>query len=366
MNKDAVKVLLVDDTPANLTALEALLRRSDIDLVSARSGAEALEHCLVQDFSLALIDVQMPEMDGFELAELMRGTERTKTVPIIFVTAGPRDQERTFKGYETGAVDFLYKPIDPQILSSKVNVFVELAQQRRQLVQALQLNEMFVGILGHDLRNPLSALVAGIELLTLRLEGDRNLEALGRMRSSARRMQSMINELLDLTSARLGPGLGLARARQQVDLRELLSRAIDELRVVHKREFVFDGPESCITTGDPDRLLQLFSNLLGNAITLGSPDTPVTVRVARCEQEAVVEVHIHGQIPGELVSTLFEPFRGSRNRSGGLGLGLFIAREIARAHGGEITLVSSDGSGTLFAVKLPQNQAATIPVSRSA
>ncbi|MGE0546276.1 MAG: response regulator [Kofleriaceae bacterium] len=366
MNIDPVKILMVDDTPANLSALEALLRRSDIELVSARSGAEALEHCLVHEFSLALVDVQMPEMDGFELAELMRGAERTKGVPIIFVTAGARDQQRTFKGYETGAVDFLYKPIDPQILSSKVNVFVELAQQRRQLVQALQLNEMFVGILGHDLRNPLSALVAGIELLTLRLQGDRNLDALDRMRSSANRMQSMINELLDLTNARLGPGLGLARARQQVDLRELLSHAIDELRVVHKREFALTGPDTCVTTGDPDRLLQLFSNLFANAITHGKPDTAVTVRIARCDQEAVIEVHNHGQIPRELVSTLFEPFRGSRARSGGLGLGLFIAREIARAHGGDVTLVSSDGSGTVFAVRLPQNAADAVPVSRSA
>src|SRR6478609_4122634 len=157
VSSEPLKVLIVDDTPENLIALEALLRRTDIQVISARSGAEALEQCLVNEFCLALLDVQMPEMDGFELAELMRGSERTKHVPIVFVTAAARDQQRVFRGYETGAVDFLYKPLDPQVLTSKVNVFIDLARQRKQLAEALTLNEMFVGILGHDLRSPLAA-----------------------------------------------------------------------------------------------------------------------------------------------------------------------------------------------------------------
>src|ERR1700760_1357008 len=106
-----VKCLLVDDLDENLLALSALLRRDDVELLQARSGAEALELLLVHEVALALVDVQMPEMDGFELAELIRGSERTRPVPIVFVTAGPRDQYRMFKGYESGAVDFLYKPI---------------------------------------------------------------------------------------------------------------------------------------------------------------------------------------------------------------------------------------------------------------
>src|SRR6201994_3116939 len=158
---DTIKILLVDDTPENLTALEALLRQTNVEILRAASGAAALELLLVHEVSLALLDVQMPEMDGFELAELMRGAERTKHVPIIFVTAGTRDPSRVFKGYDTGAVDFLFKPIDPHILKSKVDVFIELARQRQQLSNALRLNEMFVGIVGHDLRNPLGAMIAG-------------------------------------------------------------------------------------------------------------------------------------------------------------------------------------------------------------
>ena len=114
-----VKCLLVDDVEENLLVLSALLRRDDVEILQARSGAEALELLLVHEVALALLDVQMPEMDGFELAELMRGSDRTRHVPIIFVTAGVRDYYRVFKGYETGAVDFLHKPIDPHIIKSK-------------------------------------------------------------------------------------------------------------------------------------------------------------------------------------------------------------------------------------------------------
>lgn len=130
---EPVKFLLVDDLAGNLLALEGLLRRDGLELLKARTGREALELLLVHDIALAFLDVQMPEMDGFELAELMRGAERTRRVPIIFVTAGATDKQRRFRGYELGAVDFLFKPIDPHVLRSKAEVFFELARQRDEL-----------------------------------------------------------------------------------------------------------------------------------------------------------------------------------------------------------------------------------------
>ena len=132
---DRVKILAVDDIDENLVALEALLRRDDVEFITARSGVEALEVLLVHDIALALLDVQMPGMDGFELAELMRGTERTRRVPIIFVTAAGPDERRTFRGYGAGAVDYLFKPLDPHIVRSKVDIFVELARQRHELAR---------------------------------------------------------------------------------------------------------------------------------------------------------------------------------------------------------------------------------------
>jgi response regulator RpfG family c-di-GMP phosphodiesterase len=128
-----VKFLLVDDLEANLIALAGLLKRDGLELLVARTGKQALELLLVHDVALAFLDVQMPEMNGFELAELMRGTERTRRVPIIFLTAGAADQERRFRGYDAGAVDFLFKPIEPHVLQSKADVFFELARQRIEL-----------------------------------------------------------------------------------------------------------------------------------------------------------------------------------------------------------------------------------------
>lgn len=135
-----VPFLLVDDLEENLLSLEALLRRDDILLLKARSGDQALELLLQNDVALALVDVQMPGLDGFELAELMRGNERTRRIPIIFVTAGTADGQRRFRGYEAGAVDFIQKPIEPDILRSKVDVFFELYRQRQQL--AMQRDEL--------------------------------------------------------------------------------------------------------------------------------------------------------------------------------------------------------------------------------
>src|SRR5690349_11691694 len=123
---DVVHCLVVDDVEENLIALTALLRAPNVEIHTARSGSEALDLLLRHDMALALLDVQMPEMDGFQLAELMRGSERTRHVPIIFVTAGSCDPVRLFRGYDQGAVDFLYKPIEPAILLSKAEVFFEI------------------------------------------------------------------------------------------------------------------------------------------------------------------------------------------------------------------------------------------------
>jgi signal transduction histidine kinase len=357
MKLESTKVLIVDDIAENLVALEALLRRDGVQSVCARSGAEALELLLTHDVAIALVDVQMPEMDGFELAELMRGTARTKHVPIIFITAGAHDPGRVFKGYETGAVDFLFKPVDPQILKAKIDVFLELADQRRQVTQALRLHELFVAILGHDLRNPLGALVAGTELLADQLTDDRHQRTLSRMSSAGRRMTAMIEQLLDLARARLGGGVGFARARRPVDVRELVQRTLDELRASHRgREVAFEAGGDCTTSGDPERLLQLFSNVIANALAHGEPGGTVVVRVAGDRPDIVVEIKNPGVIPPEQLATLFEPFRREHRHthSAGLGLGLFISQQIALAHRGDIEIASSPGAGTAVTIRLPR------------
>ena len=134
----AQNVLMVDDTPENLVALQVVLEDLPCQLVSVTSGAEALGKLLKQDFSLVLLDVQMPEMDGFEVAEIMRSNKRTMNVPIIFVTANARDDRNMRRGYQSGAVDYLFKPIDPTMLCSKVNFFLQLDYQKRRLEAKLR------------------------------------------------------------------------------------------------------------------------------------------------------------------------------------------------------------------------------------
>ena len=366
-----VKFLLVDDVDENLVALEALLRRDSLELYKAHSGTEALELLLVHDFALALVDVQMPAMDGFELAELMRGAERSKHVPIIFVTAGTREPMRVFKGYESGAVDFLFKPIDPQILRHKCNVFFELQHQRLQLVEELRererlneelremlrLNEMFYAALGHDLRNPLSAVMTGAALI--RQSGDERTAAIGnRILSSGSRMARMIEQLLDLARARLGGGIPITRA--DTDLHNVAARVVAEHQTI--------APEPAIeirSTGelrgswDETRLAQVLSNLLSNAIQHGAARRPIRVELeGRAPDAVTISVSNEGTIASTLLPHLFEPFRSSRSehrRSEGLGLGLYIVDQVVKAHHGRVEVRSTPEQGTTtFEIRLPR------------
>jgi two-component system sensor histidine kinase/response regulator len=283
--------------------------------------------------------------------------ERTKNVPIIFLTAGARDPQRVFKGYEAGAVDFLFKPIDPHILKSKADVFFQLQRQKVELANNLRLNEMFVGILGHDLRNPLSSVVTGAQLLERQLSEPAHLRTVRRMISSAGRMRDMIDQLLDLTRARLGGGLGFIRSRRRIDVAEIVGRIADEVRAASpERQVLVTTQGDCHTAADATRLLQLFSNLLSNAIHHGVPGTPVTATVEGGAGEIVVVVRNEGSIRPNVLPRIFDPFHGERSSlsSRGLGLGLFISQQIAAAHGGTIVVASSPETGTAFTVRLPK------------
>jgi signal transduction histidine kinase len=359
-----IKILIVDDLDENRFALEALLRRDDLEILSARSGAEALELLLAQQVGLALVDVQMPEMDGFELAELMRGAERTRTVPIIFVTAGASDQQRVFKGYEAGAVDFLYKPIEARILKSKVDVFVELAQQRQQLAaevsektERLRLNEMFTAMLGHDLRGPLSAIVMSSILSEKRAIDETQRRAATRTLESAKRMSRMISDMLDLARARLAGGIPVDR--KTIDLAAVIDKTIDQYRsAAPAREIDVRRDGSLNGEWDADRIEQMVANLVDNALQHGDAARPVTcVLDGSTQSEVVLSISNGGVIPPELLPHVFDPFRSRnayRSRSEGLGLGLYIAEQIVRAHGGAIEVESGPDDMTTFRIALPR------------
>lgn len=351
-----VKFLLVDDKEENLTALEALLRRDGLELLKARSGDQALELVLQHDFALALLDVHMPDMDGFALAELMRGAQRSRRIPIIFVTAAPQEANREFRGYDAGAVDFLFKPIDPRILRHKTEVFFELARQQKQLEETLHLAETFMAIVGHDLKNPLNAMVLGTELILSNPTSPTIDKTAARLRNSTKRMQRMIDDLFDLARARLGSGIPIERAPS--DLSKIVERVVGEIETAHPDRKVAQKLASD-TSGewDPDRLAQVVSNLVGNAIRHGTPTTPIEVSLTGDAANLVLAVRNEGAIPPDLVPHIFDPFRSSdtrRARAEGLGLGLFIVHQIVLAHGGSVAVDSSDGH-TQFRVTLPRH-----------
>lgn len=355
-----INVLAVDDVPQNLAAIEAVVSQPGVFVIQATSGTEALELLLVKDVALALIDVQMPGMDGFELAELLRGAERTRNVPIIFMTAATHDPTRTFRGYEAGAVDFLYKPVDPQVLRSKVDVFVELYSQRRKLSMqldeiknALRLNEMFAAVLSHDLRNPLNSISLGTEMLLRTSSDPKVVSTAERLRTSTRRMAKMIEQLLDVARIRAG---GVQLILQPSDVSKVCVTIRDELeRTSGPARIALTVDGDTRATFDVDRLSQVVSNLVGNALQHGEPNTPVSVAVNGSDPGAVsVRIGNQGMIPPEKMHSLFEPFGAGTAARSGLGLGLYIANQFVQAHGGSVKASSIPGDQTLFEFSIPR------------
>jgi two-component system, sensor histidine kinase and response regulator len=359
-----VKCLLVDDLEENLLALSALLQRQDVQILTARSGREALELLLVHDVALALLDVQMPEMDGFELAELMRGSERTRQIPIIFVTAGAHEQHRVFQGYESGAVDFLFKPIEPHILQSKAEVFFQLHRHKQQLArelrektETLRLNEMLTAALSHDLRSPLNAVLTSAVLIQRRSTEPPVQEIAGQILSSSRRMSRMIEDMLDMARARLAGGIPLKR--EPADLGTLVDRVVSEIQATHpERRIEVKQAGNLAGSWDGERLAQVASNLLGNALQHGASGGLVRVTAdGRRATEVLLKVENTGTIPADLLPELFDPFRRAQRQTGrtdGLGLGLYIVQQIVLAHSGTVDVQSGDDDKTVFVVIIPR------------
>ena len=347
--------LLVDDKAENLIALEALLRRDDLEIITAQSGPEALELILRRDIGLAIVDVQMPEMNGLELAELMRGSERSKRIPIIFITAGLHDRDTVFNGYDSGAVDFLHKPIEPRILKNKVETFFQLCKQRLELAETLRFHETFVATVGHDLKNPLNSIVMASQILGSQTQDAKQQEMAMRIRRSAQRMALMIDELYDLSRCRLDGGIALKQ--RLVELAPAIRRVVEEhsLSAPVPIEFVEEGSAKAYC--DDVRMTQMISNLIGNAVKHGTAGKAVRVRLAVSDKEVEINVHNEGVIAEDVRKSLFDPFVSASRKGGGkegLGLGLYIVEQIVRAHDGRIEVRSTAEEGTTFIVHVPR------------
>ena len=391
LRKIEAKLLIVDDLPENLLALQKLIQDEERTVYQARSGDQALALLLEHEFALAILDVQMPGMNGFELAELMRGREQTKHIPIIFVSAAGRELNYAFKGYETGAVDFLHKPLSPFEVRSKVAVFVELYRQRKALSQqlealeaarreqealldelretqvelhkAVQMRDVFMSVVSHELRTPLNGLTLEVQLRKLRLQQnsaeafslDKLREMTTRDERQIRSLTRLIDDMLDVSRIRTGK---LSIRPQAGDLGVLAGRVVETLApqfvsAGSRVELTVEGPVPVLI--DEFRIEQVLVNLLTNALRYGD-GKPVAVRVSRAGEHGRVEVRDQGVGISEADQRrVFEQFERV-TESGcpqGLGLGLFISEQIVQAHGGRIELSSRLGEGSCFSVALP-------------
>ncbi|MNF22156.1 Sensor protein TorS [compost metagenome] len=385
------KLLIVDDLPENLLALEALIRADDRTVYKALSADEALSLLLQHEFAMAILDVQMPGMDGFELAELMRSTEMTKHIPIIFVSAAGRDMNYSFKGYESGAVDVLYKPLDLHAVRSKVNVFVELYRQRKainvqvealersrreqetllkqlqstqqELEHAVRMRDDFMSIVSHEVRTPLNGLILETQLRKMHLARNNadafSLDKLHAMvERDERQIKSLIRlieDMLDVSRIRTGK---LSIRPEHFDLAHLVADVIEGFsQQVSEAESTlsFDAPQPVVGTWDQYRIEQVIANLLTNALRYGAK-SPIDVRVYIEGNRACVDVLDHGiGISPENQQRIFQQFErvSANHASAGLGLGLYICEQIVAAHGGSISVQSELGQGALFHVSLP-------------
>lgn len=384
-----VSFLLVDDKEENLLALSALLRRDDLELVCARSGREALELLLTRDFGLAILDVQMPEMDGFELAELMRGTLRTRHIPIIFLTADGFNKARRFRGYEAGAVDFLFKPVEPIVLKGKADVFCDLYRQRRELEaqrdelqaamdenarlyaqllelngsledrveertrQLLEANEQLQGFtysIAHDFRQHIRNINVNAQMILM--EGGEEVEPwrtnLERVSHVAKLMSRMTEDLLAHARART-----MKLTRDEVNVSELADEIGSSYRASFPRTRLEIEP-GLRAFADRTLLRIVLENLIDNAFKYSQQANAPVVEVGREPGGFYVRDNGIG-IDLAYADKLFMPFqRLSRDPEFiGTGMGLANVKRIVDRHQGCVKVTSpGPGRGATFAVRL--------------
>ena len=358
------RVLIVDDLPQNLLAFEAVLESLDVEIVKVSSGEAALLQVLGGDFAVILLDVQMPGLSGLETAELIKQREHSRHIPIILVTAISRELAYIFKGYEHGVVDYLLKPIDGNILRTKVSVFVELYRRgetvRRQaaLLGEAKAKDAFLNIIAHELRTPLTTAKAQAQLAMRRL-GDADpvtVKALATITRQVDRLVKLVGNLLDMNRVQEG---WMALEPRAFDFVELLREQRESMQALsgEAHQLRVEAPPALPIVADRDRIEQVVTNLLSNSIRYSPHGGAVDVLAE--EDHGMLHLTVRDRgigIPPDKQGLLFQRFgRAHGSTYGGIGLGLAIARGIVELHGGKIWCESSgvQGEGSAFHVQLP-------------
>ena len=384
--EDPVNILLVDDQPAKLLTYESILGELGENLIKVSSATEALESLLRHEVAVVLVDVVMPELDGYELAAMIRQHPRFQQTSIIFVSALMLTDLDRLRGYECGAVDYVPVPVVPEILRAKVSVFADLYRKTRALerlnaeleqrvadrTKALEATtaalqeadrrkDEFLAILAHELRNPLAPIRTAVQLLRKRdLAETQNMRAREVIERQVQHLVCLIDDLLDVS--RITRGM-ITLQRERVLIDAVVARAVETARPLidaRKHELALELPEELLSVeGDPTRLVQIIGNILHNAAKFMEPGGRIVLSVSREDSYAVISVRDFGLgIQADLVSKIFDLFSQVHQKSetahGGLGIGLALVRRLVEMHGGVVTANSEGlGKGTELVVRLP-------------
>jgi signal transduction histidine kinase len=402
-----VKLLLVDDRQENLLALQAILEPLGQSLVLAHSGAEALKCVLQHEFACILLDVQMPEMNGFDTAQIIKSREKSRYIPIIFLSAINKEDSYVFKGYSMGAVDYVFKPFNPDVLRSKVAVFVDLYLKQQQIMeqaemlaesqrremelehrtelleaeaksaaqlaelnkqlkerqeeleQAMGVRNRFYASMSHELRTPINAVIGYSTLMIDNIYGplnEKQREGLQRTLRAARHLLELVNDVLDLSKIEAGK---IELSMQPVNIPNLIEDLFVTVRPLadeHGTTLTFERDDDQITVvTDPRRVRQILLNLLSNAIKFGLKQ-PITVKCARNGAGGIsIAVVDHGEGISDVDQPrIFEEFvQVSPSQQPGTGLGLPISKRLATLLDGSLEVQSTPGAGSTFTLNLP-------------
>jgi signal transduction histidine kinase len=404
--RSPVNILLVDDQPAKLLSYETILAELGENLVRANSGNEALAALLRSEFAVVLVDVCMPELDGFELAAMIRQHPRLSKTAIILVSGIFVEDAHRMRGYHSGAVDYVSVPIIPEILRAKVSVFADrfrkteqlerlnrdlearvamrtreieasaaelrrseerlrlalqrAEQARTEAEQANRLKDQFLAVLSHELRSPLSAILGWAEILKSgRVDAAAQERAVETIRRNARLQSRIISDVLDVSSILAGK---LSLRLEAIELPGVISAALDSVRpaaqVKDVRISVESPRELPVILGDAVRLQQVIWNVLSNAIDFAPQGGHVELRVEHSATSVTITISDDGPgIRPDFLPFIFDRFRQEDSSSTrphrGLGLGLAIVEHLVALHGGSVTAANrADRNGAVFAITL--------------
>jgi len=371
-------ILIVDDKPENIYSLKTILELHSFPTDTALSGEEALKKILRHSYVLIILDVQMPGMDGFEVAEAISGSSKARDIPIIFLSAASTDKKFITKGYSSGGMDYITKPIDPDILLLKVKTFYRLHEQNRELNRiqaslrseiefrkraeseleaALRKKDEFISIASHELKTPLTTIKAYVQLLDRAIEvADPTKMYVERTLVQVRKLDNLIVDLLDLSRIESGK---LKFNKKVFNFGSTLSSAIEMIRQTYPDyRIMLKGTADVQLYGDEMRIEQVLINYLTNAVKYSPDNKEVHIEVS-CDEDGRLCVRVRDfgiGIQKDHQSNIFHKFyrvEETANRFQGLGIGLYICAEIIRRHEGEYGVDSEPGQGSVFYFSIP-------------